>query len=609
MSKTHIDFIDCTPAGRQVVALFEGLCSKGEHGYLVGKGPSLDGLTVRDFPDEQAPIVAINEAIHAVERLRLKNPLICLQQDASLALSCRPKESYWFLSAQAWAKSRGDDYPRAVKFFPKDFGYSARTITAAVGMRLLGLAGIRQITMLAFDAFFSAECGYANSVGSAPGKNPARFIQFAKYLDGVHRQQNGVRLTWVPPHPLWTIVLEDCVAGDGGSKEYLALKESVVSYIKSPYRLLRLGRGPADIVLREEWSNLRFSSLELFRPGLGIGGGILYLNTFCRVNAAATLPDWSTEVEPHNLGMVRAAGADGGISAAFSWLGGSVTAPFRAFQEHPVTVRTGMRWGSAAVVDAIMDSNKVTMDVKVRLELTPPIHITSVVANSDGGALVTHRRDRIYRPEKQAVAKPERRTSHVPEGGATILRDNRNAEYRRVCQIYWMNALRRGKLTGDALEFSSLVRELLSGRRILDVGCGAGFTGERLVAEGEDVYGVDIAPAAVEITNRKLPGRALEGSILSLPYDTGEFAGITVSEVLEYLRIADVAPAIRELWRVSSDRVVVKVSTQASMSGMPTLLIKTPDWWMSCFYVAGFRGVSIRDEECGAAQTVYVLTK
>lgn len=75
----------------------------------------------------------------------------------------------------------------------------------------------------------------------------------------------------------------------------------------------------------------------------------------------------------------------------------------------------------------------------------------------------------------------------------------------------------------------------LKGGRVLDVGCGTGFSMEILREEGGfDVEGIDIAPAMVEIARGK-GFNARVGNMNSLPYDNGSFDGVVSISTLQWV--------------------------------------------------------------------------
>jgi len=80
-------------------------------------------------------------------------------------------------------------------------------------------------------------------------------------------------------------------------------------------------------------------------------------------------------------------------------------------------------------------------------------------------------------------------------------------------------------------------RRPLTGKRALDVGCGAGLLAEPLGRLGADVTGLDAAPEAIEAARRHAAGQGLAidyraGGVESL---AGQFDLITAMEVIEHV--------------------------------------------------------------------------
>jgi SAM-dependent methyltransferase len=68
----------------------------------------------------------------------------------------------------------------------------------------------------------------------------------------------------------------------------------------------------------------------------------------------------------------------------------------------------------------------------------------------------------------------------------------------------------------------------MRGRRVLEIGLGYGSLGQKLAALGADYTGMDIAAKPVDHMNWRLhaaglPGRALRGSALAMPFPDGSF--------------------------------------------------------------------------------------
>lgn len=91
------------------------------------------------------------------------------------------------------------------------------------------------------------------------------------------------------------------------------------------------------------------------------------------------------------------------------------------------------------------------------------------------------------------------------------------------------------------------------GARVLDAGCGYGFT-LRMLAELTDaeLVGLDFAPERVEQVQRDLARfpnvSVVQGDAQALPFDDASFDHVVCSEVLEHL--PDDAAAVREILRV-----------------------------------------------------------
>ncbi|MFW6053619.1 MAG: class I SAM-dependent methyltransferase, partial [Persicimonas sp.] len=88
----------------------------------------------------------------------------------------------------------------------------------------------------------------------------------------------------------------------------------------------------------------------------------------------------------------------------------------------------------------------------------------------------------------------------------------------------------------------------ISGRRVLDAGCGPGVYTEWLVDHGADVVGVDVSPRMVERARERLDGRVrIEQADLASDLDRfgdAEFDLVLSSLVLDYVR--DVEAVFRQ---------------------------------------------------------------
>ena len=144
--------------------------------YIVGKGPSLDHLTSGHFSRPDAPILALNEAIYAVEELNLPNPLFGLQQDASLRARCKPARSPIFVSTKA--ANYYVDCEQAYIFQNSSLGLSPNALSVSAAVTISRLLGSAKFEMLCFDACVNKKLTYAERVGykSTWGGKPERFL-------------------------------------------------------------------------------------------------------------------------------------------------------------------------------------------------------------------------------------------------------------------------------------------------------------------------------------------------------------------------------------------------------------------------------------------------
>ncbi len=84
---------------------------------------------------------------------------------------------------------------------------------------------------------------------------------------------------------------------------------------------------------------------------------------------------------------------------------------------------------------------------------------------------------------------------------------------------------------------------------VLDAGCGAGGNADFLRRYGA-VVGLDLAPIALRLAQRRVPGRLQRGSVLALPYRDESFDLVTSFDVLYHRAVIDETAALRESWRV-----------------------------------------------------------
>ena len=98
---------------------------------------------------------------------------------------------------------------------------------------------------------------------------------------------------------------------------------------------------------------------------------------------------------------------------------------------------------------------------------------------------------------------------------------------------------------------------------ILDVGCGEGFTLNRLKEKGigKNLEGVEYSKAAIELGHKMYPDiKIKQGNIYKLPYKDNTFDLVLCTEVLEHLD--DPQKGLKELVRVSKKYLVISVPNE-----------------------------------------------
>ena len=134
---------------------------KGQTGYIIGKGPSLDKLSPNDF-DDTGPIIAVNEAIFKLEQLDLENQTF-LVQDPALREFAKPTKITVILEERICGFYR--IYPNKLQYSRINMGLPHKVLSAIVAIRILKQWGVTRIVMLAFDACINEDTRYAKIVG------------------------------------------------------------------------------------------------------------------------------------------------------------------------------------------------------------------------------------------------------------------------------------------------------------------------------------------------------------------------------------------------------------------------------------------------------------
>jgi len=131
--------------------------------YIVGKGASLVNLSAKTFGILSVPIIAINEAIDAVQKQNLypDTPVFFMQQDAE------PEAHPIDHTIGILHDDIGDRYTELTKrhiFMDNDFGFPRKVMTVFAAIALAKYMGCVQVFMVSFDYAVSGDISYPEGV-------------------------------------------------------------------------------------------------------------------------------------------------------------------------------------------------------------------------------------------------------------------------------------------------------------------------------------------------------------------------------------------------------------------------------------------------------------
>lgn len=183
-------------AGRKLYKELKSLID-GREMTLVGKGPSLDNLSVADFPDPTSVVLAINDSIHTVAKLKLPNPVFAIQQDAALRGRCKPEQGGIIVSSHA--ASYYEDFEPKYIYAPYHLDSSPNTLTVVVGIRIGLELGATRFRLIAFDSCVTRDCGYAKVIGYSPEAGKQSALRFLGHRQLIQNALKSAPHRWVLP--------------------------------------------------------------------------------------------------------------------------------------------------------------------------------------------------------------------------------------------------------------------------------------------------------------------------------------------------------------------------------------------------------------------------
>jgi SAM-dependent methyltransferase len=146
-----------------------------------------------------------------------------------------------------------------------------------------------------------------------------------------------------------------------------------------------------------------------------------------------------------------------------------------------------------------------------------------------------------------------------------VVEERKNAERQFFDAVYAKKPARPTALkvfygiAAGGARYRAAIAADVSGKDVLEYGCGATGHAADLASRGARVVGVDIAPAAIELARERaaatphLPLRFEVGDAENLPFPDGSFDRVCGSGILHHLDIARAAHEVRRVLRPGGD--------------------------------------------------------
>ncbi len=153
----------------------------------------------------------------------------------------------------------------------------------------------------------------------------------------------------------------------------------------------------------------------------------------------------------------------------------------------------------------------------------------------------------------RAVTKPEMRQARAVE----LFYDSIAGEFDRIMNRY---DLQRRLVT----VFDVLLRDVdLTGKAVLDAGCGTGWFSMRACQRGAEVTALDIGPRLLSQVRHKCAAKTALGDVLDMQFEDHSFDMVISSECIEHT--LDPQQAVRELIRVCRPGGLVVITSNNRM--------------------------------------------
>lgn len=136
---------------------------------------------------------------------------------------------------------------------------------------------------------------------------------------------------------------------------------------------------------------------------------------------------------------------------------------------------------------------------------------------------------------------------------------------------------------------ASHIKEKFNPSTALDVGCAKGFLVKALDELSVDAYGIDPSIYAVTKADDVIADKIQMEVAQSIPYPDNTFDVVTCFDVLEHVPVQQVPKALKEMFRVSKQWVVLRTVTHEVEGDNDSSheTIRDKEWWTEKIEKAG----------------------
>lgn len=125
----------------------------------------------------------------------------------------------------------------------------------------------------------------------------------------------------------------------------------------------------------------------------------------------------------------------------------------------------------------------------------------------------------------------------------------------------------KSRLYNEFLEVPSMIKAVgkIKGKKLLDIGCGAGVHIKHYLKLGAKCFGIDLSETMIELARRNCPRAEFKvGSMTKLPYENNSFDIVTASLSIDYVK--NLNEVLKEINRVLKRGGKLYFSTESQIN-------------------------------------------